>query len=97
MITVEGDVEVIGGPRNTFETGGVKAVTAVGDDFTDGVAGCEYHRRITDVTIGCIVVHRLGMGDAYVGFNVGDESLDHVSHVGIVVVDVDLLLTSGKC
>ena len=97
MITVEGDVEVIGGPRNTFETGGVKAVTAVGDDLTYGVASCEYYCRIADVAVGRIIVHRLGMGDAYVGLDVGDESLDHVSHVGIVVVDVDLLLTSGKC
>jgi hypothetical protein len=36
------------------------------------------------------------MGDTYMGFYVGDVSLDNVSHVGIVVVDVDLLLTSGE-
>ena len=60
------------------------------------VVGREYHRRIVDVAAGGIVIHGLGVTDANGSPRVRDESLDHISHVGIVVVDVNLLLTSGK-
>ena len=93
MMAIEGDVELIGDARNPLEVRSVIAVALVWDAYLGTVIGSEGYGGIADVAVSRVVVHGLSMADTNSGPCVGDISLNHVSHIGIVVIDVDLFLT----